>query len=226
MSPVGISRAHPARAIHVHGPTGGLTLRRLYISDTERIHAAVIASVPELRQYMTWAHGPLSVSSALEMRRRTESEFCVGRDLVMGLFDAAGDFLCMIGLHARVPLNPAGYELGYWVPTALTGRGFATLAVRVMALYAFDKLGCDRLQASHDETNLASARVLEKCGFALEGVMRNLLAAPSAEMIAQGFRGTERHCMRALFPDDLSRFEWSAPLRAQLEYENLLGHIA
>ena len=60
-------------------------------------------------------------------------------------------------------------EVGYWVGEPYWGQGLATDAIRTMAKYAFETLTFRRLQAGVFATNPASARVLEKAGFRLEG---------------------------------------------------------
>lgn len=63
-------------------------------------------------------------------------------------------------------------EIGYWLGVAAWGRGFATGAVIAATAYAFDVLGLERVFAIVNTRNRASARVLEKAGFVLEGTMR------------------------------------------------------
>lgn len=58
---------------------------------------------------------------------------------------------------------------GYWLGRAYWGRGIATDAARMLADDALANRGLRRLEASVFEPNAASARVLEKCGFQLEG---------------------------------------------------------
>ena len=56
-------------------------------------------------------------------------------------------------------------EIGYWIDREFWGRGIAT---RALAMY----LLCERerpLYAQVVKSNLASIRVLEKCGFAIVG---------------------------------------------------------
>lgn len=65
-----------------------------------------------------------------------------------------------------------GAELGYWLSEAHWGQGLATEAVEALVPYAFGVLGLLRLQATVYAPNVASARVLEKAGFALEGRLR------------------------------------------------------
>ena len=61
---------------------------------------------------------------------------------------------------------------GYWLGRRFWGRGIATDAARTMARHAFQSRGLRRLEASVFSPNVASARVLEKAGFRLEGRMR------------------------------------------------------
>ena len=49
------------------------------------------------------------------------------------------------------------------------GRGIATWAVRAVTEWGFAELDVVRIYAAVFESNPASARVLEKCGYELEG---------------------------------------------------------
>lgn len=57
----------------------------------------------------------------------------------------------------------------YWLGEPYWNRGIATLAVGAAAKYAFANFDLVRLYATVFEWNRASARVLEKSGFKLEG---------------------------------------------------------
>jgi ribosomal-protein-alanine N-acetyltransferase len=63
-------------------------------------------------------------------------------------------------------------EFGYWLGRAYWGRGIATRAARMLIAHAFAARDLRRLEAMVFAPNVASARVLEKCGFAREGTMR------------------------------------------------------
>ena len=67
------------------------------------------------------------------------------------------------------------------------GRGHATQAARALLGWGFASLDLHRVQAEADTRNAASARVLEKLGFVLEGTLREdsrtrVPAAPCATM--------------------------------------------
>src|SRR5262249_13928164 len=63
-------------------------------------------------------------------------------------------------------------SLGYCFDDAASGNGYATEAARALLRWAFDTLDLNRVQAETDTRNVASARVLEKLGFMLEGTLR------------------------------------------------------
>lgn len=48
-------------------------------------------------------------------------------------------------------------------------KGYATDAVKTILQYGFCHLGLERISSSTQENNIGSQRVLEKCGFTLEG---------------------------------------------------------
>jgi [ribosomal protein S5]-alanine N-acetyltransferase len=65
-------------------------------------------------------------------------------------------------------------NIGYWTDFAHTGRGLATEAVGFAVLRA-DELGLHRVEAGTLALNLASQRVLLKCGFERVGLAREYL---------------------------------------------------
>lgn len=77
-----------------------------------------------------------------------------------------------VGLMLQEDVQRISAEIGYWLGVAAWGRGLATDAVRAATAYAFDELGLERVFAVANTRNRASARVLEKCGYLLEGTMR------------------------------------------------------
>ena len=63
-------------------------------------------------------------------------------------------------------------EIGYWLGEPHWGKGIATKAVEAFTEFAFSNFEIERVQAIVYEWNSASARVLEKAGYALEGRLR------------------------------------------------------
>lgn len=60
-------------------------------------------------------------------------------------------------------------RLGYSVDAEYTGKGVATEFIGHVCQFAFDRLRLHRLEANVMPRNMASQRVLQKCGFTLVG---------------------------------------------------------
>ncbi len=85
-------------------------------------------------------------------------------------------------------------ELGYLVAAGARGRGVASRAVRLLAVWALTEAGRARVQLYTHVDNPASQRAAEKAGFRREGVLR-------AYMLLKG----ERHdaVIFGMTPEDL-----------------------
>jgi RimJ/RimL family protein N-acetyltransferase len=77
-----------------------------------------------------------------------------------------------LGIELGTDVFRRSAEIGYWLGEPFWGRGIATEALRAMTEYAFERFDICRLEAGVFSWNPASARVLEKCGYTLEGRSR------------------------------------------------------
>jgi ribosomal-protein-alanine N-acetyltransferase len=76
--------------------------------------------------------------------------------------------------QVRRGVTQAG-TIGYWMGEAHAGHGHMTAAVGLLARHAFGTLGLHRLEAACLPDNVRSIRLLEKVGFAREGLARAYL---------------------------------------------------
>ena len=63
-------------------------------------------------------------------------------------------------------------EIGYWLNPAFWGKGIMTESVRRLCRTVFAETDIVRIEAEVLSPNISSCRVLEKCGFVLEGVKK------------------------------------------------------
>jgi ribosomal-protein-alanine N-acetyltransferase len=77
-----------------------------------------------------------------------------------------------IGIELGTDVFRRSAEIGYWLGEPFWGRGLATEALRALTDYAFVHFDLCRLEAGVFDWNPASARVLEKAGYVLEGRSR------------------------------------------------------
>lgn len=81
-------------------------------------------------------------------------------------------------------LDPKGIaEIGYGISKEYQNNGYATEAVKAVLGWAFDNPNVISVEAETDSGNEPSKKVLEKCGFTLNG-----------EMGEEGPRYTISHC--------------------------------
>ena len=80
-----------------------------------------------------------------------------------------------IGLHPGEDVHRFDAELGYWLGVDHWGVGYASEAVAAFCDHAFAQTVLQRLHAVVFHGNPASDRVLEKCGFVLEGLSRRAI---------------------------------------------------
>jgi predicted acetyltransferase len=67
-------------------------------------------------------------------------------------------------------LTERGGHIGYGVRPEFRGRGYAT-AILLEALGIIHNLGVQRVLVTCDDANIASSRVIEKCGGVLENII-------------------------------------------------------
>ena len=84
-----------------------------------------------------------------------------------------GEFVGSVAITPQTGWRSHSAEIGYWVGEAYWGRGIATEALRKMGDLVFSGLKYKKLFAPVLSPNKASMRVLEKCGYVLEGVLKN-----------------------------------------------------
>jgi [ribosomal protein S5]-alanine N-acetyltransferase len=77
-----------------------------------------------------------------------------------------------IGLELGSDINRRSAEIGYWLGEAFWGKGITTAAVRALTSYGFKAFNLTRIFAVPFANSSASIRVLEKCGYIREGIMR------------------------------------------------------
>jgi RimJ/RimL family protein N-acetyltransferase len=89
--------------------------------------------------------------------------------------DVSDDVVGAVGLHA-VDRDRARAEIGYWTAPWARRRGVATRALGLLAGWATEQAGIERLELFAEPTNLVSQRVALACGFARGDLVRGGIA--------------------------------------------------
>jgi len=105
-------------------------------------------------------NGRAFIEHSLSMNPETNFAICVDNKAVGG-----------IGFVLHSDIERISAEIGYWLGEPYWGRGIVTEAVVAVRDYAIKTHDLQRIFAVPFAHNKASARVLEKAGFVLEGRM-------------------------------------------------------
>lgn len=95
-----------------------------------------------------------------------------GSPITFAIEDAAGALVGSAGFHSISALFRTA-ELSYSIAPPHWGRGYATACCDALARWGFEAQGYVRIQATTLLAHAASQRVLAKCGFEREGLLRN-----------------------------------------------------
>ena len=82
--------------------------------------------------------------------------------------EAVGD----ISVWAKDKYNLTKAKISYWIASKCRGKGIMTKIVKIVTDYAFKKYKFVRIFGNVRTFNKGSARVLEKAGFKLEGILK------------------------------------------------------
>jgi RimJ/RimL family protein N-acetyltransferase len=137
---------------------------------------------------------PSTEAQALDWIRGAERDRLAGERLDLAISVATGG---VAGSIALAEVAHGNGMLRYWLLPEGRGRGLATRAVRLLAIWAFDELGLGRLAMLTERDNAASQAVAARSGFTLEGVLRR-------HMVGRGGQRVDT-LLYGLLPEEISR---------------------
>jgi len=127
-----------------------LCLREVFEHTSWNVHA------PEELAHNIWNPEAVTPSSPLRLAVARRSD-----DRLVGT----------AGFHTVAPQDRSA-ELAYDFSPSVWGQGIATAVCNGLVRWGHDEAGLQRVQATVLETNERSIRVLERCGFEREGLLR------------------------------------------------------
>jgi RimJ/RimL family protein N-acetyltransferase len=77
-----------------------------------------------------------------------------------------------VGINIQADVYRKNAEIGYWLGEKYWNKGISTKALKAMIQYTFRNFEVIRIFAHVFESNIASIRVLHKCGFSEEACLK------------------------------------------------------
>lgn len=168
--------------------------RRLPIIETPRLVLRDIQINDISNEYLTWLNDP-DVTRYLEIRHVPQTEKIV-REYIesklentfstkhFGVYDNGGKRLVGTVTLPNINLYHSFADISFVIGhKEARHKGYATEAVHAVVHYMFSECGLYKLWAGYYDGNIASARVLEKNGFKVEGRIKNKLLDSSGKRV-------------------------------------------
>lgn len=175
-----------------------LELRCLSIEEVGETYLAWLND-PLVNQYLEVRHSP--PKSVAELRQFVSEINASENILLLGMFIQNGSVhIGNIKLgpidrwHHRADIGVICGERSEW------GKGYATMAIRLLSDFAEQQLGLQRLSAGCYSVNKRSARAFEKAGFKLEATIQSYWQLSDGRRIDELWLGRVKHLSKDI-PD-------------------------
>ncbi len=142
-------------------------------NDTALIYEAVTESISELSEWMPWCNENYTINESLAWvtsrekawKKKEEYSFIIEHK-------GSKKFLGAVGLNHIDEFYRIA-NLGYWMRTSETGKGYTTEAALLAAQFGFQELNLNRIEIVIGVGNIKSQKVAEKVHAIKECVARN-----------------------------------------------------
>ena len=158
--------------------TKNLSEINIEIKADENILLKTLVSDDVTEPYIDWLND-YEVTKFTE-QKYIKHTFESTKDFVTDKFFSKNDLLFGIfvdGLHigniklGSIKLKHMSAEVSYFIgEKEFWGKGIASKCVKTIVQFAVTDLGLKKINAGYYENNIGSAKVLQKCGFVVEGI--------------------------------------------------------
>ncbi len=154
--------------------TERLILRKICVADADDMFA--YSSSEELTRYLLWDAHPDALYTEHYIRYLQE-RYAVGDfyDFAVTLKET-GRMIGTVGFTS-FDLPNRSAEIGYVISPEYQNKGYATESVMKILSFGFEACELERISAVCMKGNLASLRIMEKCGLKREGLLRSAVFA-------------------------------------------------
>ncbi|PLT28126.1 GNAT family N-acetyltransferase [Peribacillus deserti] len=141
--------------------------------DGATVNKAIRASYHELKKWLPFAQTLPEIEETEINLREAHINFLKRESLRFLIFHKeTQNFIGSTGFH-NIDWDIPKCEIGYWLDTRHSGKGYMTEAIKELTRFAMNQLKCKRVEIRCESENLKSRSIPEKLGYTLEGILRN-----------------------------------------------------
>lgn len=153
--------------------TERLFIRLPLPGDGVALHQAIQTSQKDLKKWLPFAQKEQTLEETEINVREAHAEFLRRTDLRLHIFHReTREFIGSTGLH-RIDWEVPKFEIGYWIASAYSGKGYMTEAVKGVTGFAFQELKANRVEIRCDVKNTKSRAIPERLRYKLESIDYN-----------------------------------------------------
>lgn len=157
--------------INIIASNDDVIIRELMDSDLSKLTAYANNPKVAINLRDAFPH-PYSFEDAVKFKAMVDSM----NPKVIFAIEYKGEYAGNISLMPCSDVYRKSAEIGYFLGEPFWNKGIMTQAVNLISKWGFENLGVVRIHTGVFEFNKASQRVLEKCGFVLEGTFRKAVS--------------------------------------------------
>lgn len=146
-------------------------LVKIDIKDAESIFQAVKKSYHEISPWASWLHINYGLDDAQKFVELQIKNWQNNEEFSYAVKDSKGNLLGVISLHVFDGENGVA-NIGYWMSSDYTCRGYCTEAVTLLVSNAMVQLNLIRIELIAGVNNIASQKVAEKSGAQFEAILK------------------------------------------------------
>lgn len=147
-----------------------VTLRTLQPEDAEALYAAINNNRQHLTPWLNWVHLTTQPGHSLKFIQDSLHEANMQQSLALGIFhnDRIIGGIGMQNWDHKVRRA----DIGYWIDRNHAGSGIVTRSVQRLIEFLFTSTDLNKIEIRFSARNTKSAKVAERLGFRIEGVIR------------------------------------------------------
>lgn len=152
--------------------TERLLLREFKISDAEELYK-ICNEMYILKWMPDWEMSLEDLKELIKWFEKCYDDLSFNRTMLAITLEDSGDIIGMVGVGPKKEVDNE-IEIAYYISEKYSNQGYMSEAVNEMTQWVFKTKGLEYIIAIVEPDNFPSQKVVNKCGFTLEGT-RNLI---------------------------------------------------
>jgi len=145
-------------------------LRSYVVEDAPELFNAVNSSRNHLHGWLNWIAKTTRQEHSLQFIQQSMQQQHNQEALALGIFYNY-KLIGGIGMH-QWEHQTRKAQIGYWVSKEFEGQGIIIRSLHKFIDFLFEKIGLNKIEIHFVAANKRSAKVAERLGFTIEGVLR------------------------------------------------------